>query len=116
MAEMSLRQFLADTEIMRDETPPMEVVLGELVRAGIESGEFDRAVNAEAVARLVHAAYYSAKAAWLRTGPLTVPFDLVERVRLDVDLILRGVATTPVRKTRTTATTTPRTTTTPRRS
>jgi AcrR family transcriptional regulator len=92
MAEMSLRQFLADTEIMRDETPPMEVALIELIDAGIASGEFDSSTNAEAVARLVHAAYYSTKAAWLRTGPLVVPFDLVERVRLDVELILRGLA------------------------
>jgi AcrR family transcriptional regulator len=95
MAEMSLRQFLADTEIMRNQTPPMEVALIELVNAGIESGEFDPSTSPEAVARLVHAAYYSAKAAWLRTGPVEVPFDLVERVRLDVSLILRGTAAPP---------------------
>ena len=101
MAEMSLRQFLADTEIMRDETPPMEAAMIEMVQAGIDAGDFDPSTDPEAVARLLHAAYYSAKAAWLRTGPLVVPFDLVERVRLDVELILRGLASAPASPSRT---------------
>jgi hypothetical protein len=91
MTDLVLRQFFAEPAIMQLQTPPIEVVLATLFREGIEAGQFAEYTDCDAAARLVHAAFYSVKAAWLRPGPYVVPFDLVDRVRDDLAVILRGL-------------------------
>lgn len=90
MTDIVLRQFFADQALMG---PRLEIedALEELVELGVRNGEFAPRADCEAAARLLHAAFYSAKAAWLRTGPFVVPFKLTDRVRDDVKLILRGL-------------------------
>jgi AcrR family transcriptional regulator len=91
MTDIVLRQFFAEPAIMQPETPAIEGALAEVLGSGTAAGELPPETDCEAVAGLLHAAFYSAKAMWLRPGPYAVPFDLVARVRTDVHVILRGI-------------------------
>jgi hypothetical protein len=91
MTDIVLRQFFAEPGLMGPDRPTIEVALEELLAEGVLAEEFPRDMNAAAGARLLHAAFYSAKAEWLRPGPHVVPFDLTARVRDDVRVILRGL-------------------------
>lgn len=90
MTDIVLRQFFADHALMG---PRLEIedVLDELVQLGVRNGEFAPRTDTGSAARLLHAAFYTAKASWLSTGPTVVPFKLSERVRDDVRVILRGL-------------------------
>jgi AcrR family transcriptional regulator len=91
MTEIVLRQFFAGPGIMGPERLQIEDALEELLALGVEAKEFDSHTDCQSGAQLIHAAFYSAKAAWLRTGPLDVPFDLPNRVRDDIRVILKGL-------------------------
>ena len=93
MTEIVLRQFFSEPSLIGPNQPPIEAALEEILRAGVESGEYPANTDTESIARLIHAAFYSAKAAWLRPGPWQVPFDLTTQVRDDVHTILRGLRT-----------------------
>jgi TetR/AcrR family transcriptional regulator, cholesterol catabolism regulator len=91
MTDIVLRQFFAEPGIMGPGRPAIEDALEEMLRVGIESGDFAKRTNSAAAARLIHAGFYSAKAEWLRPGAFVVPFDLPDQVRDDVRLVLRGI-------------------------
>jgi AcrR family transcriptional regulator len=91
MTEIVLRQFFAGPGIMGPDRLQIEDALEELLVLGVETKELGPHIDCESGAQLIHAALYSAKAAWLRSGPLDVPFDLPNRVRDDVRVILRGL-------------------------
>ena len=91
MTGIVLRQFFAEPSLMGPDRPPIESALQTTIEAGIGAGELPETVDAPSAARLIHVAFYSAKAEWLRPGPFVVPFDLTERVRADVRVILRGL-------------------------
>ena len=91
MTDIVLRQFFAEPGLMGPDRPTIEVALKELLDDGLAAGEFPKDTDTVAGARLLHAAFYSAKAEWLRSGPDVVAFDLAIRVRDDVRVILRGL-------------------------
>jgi AcrR family transcriptional regulator len=91
MTDIVLRQFFAEPGLMGPERLAIEDALEDLLAQGVASGEFAARTDCESGARLLHAAFYSAKAAWLRPGPFVVPFDLPHRVRDDVKVVLKGL-------------------------
>jgi hypothetical protein len=91
MTDIVLRQFFAEHGLMGPERLAIEDALEELLIQGVTSGEFAPRTDCDSGARLLHAAFYSAKAAWLRPGPFEVPFDLPNRVRDDVKVVLKGL-------------------------
>lgn len=92
MATVVLRQFFAEPVLMHPYAPAIEALLAEIVAEGIADGEFDSTSDPEAGARLLYAAFYATKAAWLRSGPAVVPFDFVSRVDASARVVLRGMA------------------------
>lgn len=91
MNALVMQQFFAQPVIMSPETPRLEAILQELVQQGIQAGEFAAHTDAAAAAQLIYAALYSTKAAWLRTPPSVIPFDLVARSIDLVDVVARGL-------------------------
>lgn len=91
MASIVLRQFFAEPVIMSPGDPEIERVLTALLREGVAAGEFEPSADVAQGARLLYAAFYSTKAAWLRPGPHEVPFSLREAVESAARTILRGL-------------------------
>lgn len=91
MTDIVLREFFAEPALMGPDRPPIELALEEILASGVEAGEFPSRIDCAAGARLLHAAFYSAKAEWLRSGPYELPFDLASRVREDTRIVLRGL-------------------------
>lgn len=97
MNALVLQQFFAQPMIMSPETPRLEAILQELVEQGVRAGEFPASTDTAAAAQVLYAALYSTKAAWLRTPPSDVPFNLVARSVGLVEVVVRGLASPPPR-------------------
>lgn len=92
MTSITLHQFFAEGSLLQEDPPEFEHLLIEVLEMGIRAGEFDSQIDPPAVAALLNAALYSAKAVWLRPGIDVVPFDLGERVDANARAILRGLS------------------------
>lgn len=96
MNAIVLRRFFEEPAIMRPGQPQIETAIAELVSQGIAAGEFITGTDPEQMAQLLYGSFLTTKAAWMRPGPMVVPFDLADRVESSLRIILRGVAATAI--------------------